>query len=81
MSDEVHWKVDLEKELLSLSMAAECSVLHVSVRIHRDEGYTVLQTPDVTLSLLSNLAGFFLQKIEVKGIIKEAMQENEMLLS
>lgn len=62
-------------------MAAECSALHVSARIHRDEGYTALQTPDATLSLLSNLAGFFLQKIEVKGIIKEAMQENEMLLS
>lgn len=84
MSDEVHWNVDLEKEPLSIAylfMAAECPVLHISARIHKDEGYTVLQTPNVTLFLLSNLACFFLQKTEVEGVIKKAMQENQMLLS
>lgn len=62
-------------------MAAECSVLHVIVRTHKDEGCTGLQTPGVTLFLLSNVACFFLQKFEVKGIIKETMQENKMQAS
>lgn len=55
----------------------------LSVKIYKVEGYTVPQTPDVALLLLllSTLACFSLQKMEVKRIVKEAMQENEMLLS
>lgn len=46
----------------------------LSVRIYKDEGYTVPQTPDVALFiLLSNLVCFSLQKMEVEGTVKEAM--------
>lgn len=62
-------------------MAAECSVLHENATIHKDEGYGGLQIPGVTRFLLPNTACIFLQKTEIKGIMKEAKQENAMLLS
>lgn len=62
-------------------MAAECSVLHENATIHKGEEYRGLQISGVTHFLLPNTACIFLQKTEIKGIIKEAKQENEMLLS
>lgn len=50
-------------------------------RIHKDEGYRGLQLPGVTHLGWPNTDSIFFQKIEIKGTIKQAVQEEEMLLS
>ena len=82
MSDEVYWKVDLEKELLSVSFYGSW-MLCLACKCEDSQGWRIHSATDPRCNpfLLSNLACFFLQKTEVKGSTKEAMQENEMLLS